>query len=118
MPNATAESVHPCRIAQEVPQVTPVVLGDAPHVLSLTMEGATRGESLVRVLGDQGGLCVRRQCLPPGQAQPVYAALGCPNPRRDRAFRVSFCGAHHPEEVDQLIDGLKFAAQTLFPSMS
>ncbi len=39
-------------------------------------------------------------------------------PQRDGAFRVSFSGDSTKEEVDALIDGLKFAAETLFPSMS
>lgn len=105
------------RIAREVPQVTPVVLGDAPHVLALTMEGY-KSEVLVRVLGDRG-ICVSAgSACHRGKPSHVYAALELPKTRRDGAFRVSFCGDTTREEVDQLIDGLKFAAQTLFPSMS
>ena len=105
------------RIAAEVPQVTPVVLGDAPHVLALTMEGY-KSEVLVRVLGDRG-ICVSAgSACHRGKPSHVYAALELSKPRRDGAFRVSFCGDTTQEEVDQLIDGLKFAADTLFPSMS
>lgn len=105
------------RIAAEVPQVTPVVLGDAPHVLALTMEGY-KSEVLVRVLGDRG-ICVSAgSACHRGKPSHVYAALELSKPRRDGAFRVSFCGDSTREEVDQLMDGLKFAADTLFPSMS
>ena len=105
------------RIAAEVPQVTPVVLGDAPHVLALTMEGY-KSEVLVRVLGDRG-ICVSAgSACHRGKPSHVYAALELSKPRRDGAFRVSFCGDTTREEVDQLMDGLKFAADTLFPSMS
>ena len=38
--------------------------------------------------------------------------------RQDVYKRQSFCGDTTQEEVDQLIDGLAFAARTLFPSMS
>lgn len=105
------------RIQEEVPQVVPVVLGDAPHVLALTMVGY-KSEVLVRVLGD-AGICVSAgSACHRGTPSHVYAALGLDKAHREGAFRVSFCGDSTKEEVDALIDGLKRASQLLFPSMS
>ena len=105
------------RIAAEVPEVTPVVAGEAPHVLALTMAGY-KSEVLVRVLGDQG-ICVSAgSACHRGTPSHVYAALGLDKARREGAFRVSFSGDTTKSEVDALIDGLKGAAKTLFKSMS
>ena len=105
------------RIAAEVPQVHPVLVGDAPHVLALTMSGY-KSEVLVRVLGDSG-ICVSAgSACHRGKPSHVYAALGLSKADREGAFRVSFCGDTTREEVDALIDALKNAAQTLFPTMS
>lgn len=104
------------RIAAEVPQVTPVVLGEAPHVLALTMAGY-QSEVLVRVLGDRGVCVSAGSACHRGKPSHVYAAMALSKAQRDGAFRVSFSGDSTKEEVDALIEGLKFAARTLFPSM-
>ena len=105
------------RIAAEVPQVVPIVFGDAPHILALSMVGY-KSEVLVRVLGDKG-ICVSAgSACHRGTPSHVYAALGLDKPTREGAFRVSFSGDSTQAEVDALIEGLKFAAETLFPSMS
>ena len=104
------------RLAAEVPQVTPVAAGDAPHILALTMAGY-KSEVLVRVLGDRG-ICVSAgSACHRGKPSHVYAALPLTKTQRDGAFRVSFSGDSTRAEVDALIDGLSFAAKTLFPSM-
>ena len=104
------------RLAAEVPQVTPVAAGDAPHILALTMAGY-KSEVLVRVLGDRG-ICVSAgSACHRGKPSHVYAALPLTKAQRDGAFRVSFSGNSTRAEVDALIDGLSFAAKTLFPSM-
>ena len=104
------------RLAAEVPQVTPVAAGDAPHILALTMAGY-KSEVLVRVLGDRG-ICVSAgSACHRGKPSHVYAALPLTKAQRDGAFRVSFSGDSTRAEVDALIDGLSFAAKTLFPSM-
>ena len=105
------------RIAEEVPQVVPVIEGEAPHVLALTMTGY-KSEVLVRVLGDRGVCVSAGSACHRGKPSHVYAAMNLTKPQRDGAFRVSFSGDSTKEEVDALIDGLKFAAETLFPSMS
>ena len=105
------------RIAAEVPTVTPIVDGDAPHILALSMVGY-KSEVLVRVLGDQG-ICVSAgSACHRGSPSHVYAALGLDKATREGAFRVSFCGESTRADVDALIDGLKGAAKTLFKSMS
>lgn len=104
------------RLAAEVPQVSPVVLGEAPHILALTMAGY-KSEVLVRVLGDRGVCVSAGSACHRGKPSHVYAALPLTRAQRDGAFRVSFSGDTTREEVDALIDGLKYAAQTLFPSM-
>ncbi len=104
------------RLADQVPQVSPVVLGDAPHILALTMAGY-KSEVLVRVLGDRG-ICVSAgSACHRGKPSHVYAALPLTKAQRDGAFRVSFSGDSTFDEVDGLIDGLQYAAATLFPSM-
>ena len=105
------------RLAADVPQVSPVVAGEAPHVLALTMAGY-KSEVLVRVLGDQG-ICVSAgSACHRGKPSHVYAALPLSKAQRDGAFRVSFSGDSTREDVDALISALQFAAKTLFPSMS
>lgn len=104
------------RLAAEVPQVTSVAAGDAPHILALTMAGY-KSEVLVRVLGDRG-ICVSAgSACHRGKPSHVYAALPLTKAQRNGAFRVSFSGDSTRAEVDALIDGLSFAAKTLFPSM-
>ncbi|MBR1781518.1 MAG: cysteine desulfurase [Oscillospiraceae bacterium] len=105
------------RLAEEVPQVSPIVPGDAPHILALTMTGY-KSEVLVRVLGDRGVCVSAGSACHRGKPSHVYAALGLSRPERDGAFRVSFSGDSTRAEVDALIEGLKYAAATLFPSMS
>jgi len=104
------------RIAAEVPQVKPVVMGAAPHVLALTMAGY-KSEVLVRVLGDRGVCVSAGSACHRGKPSHVYAAMALSKAQRDGAFRVSFSGDSTKEDVDALIEGLKFAARTLFPSM-
>ena len=76
-----------------------------------------KSEVLVRVLGDRG-ICVSAgSACHRGKPSHVYAALPLTKAQRDGAFRVSFSGDSTRAEVDALIDGLSFAAKTLFPSM-
>ena len=105
------------RLATDIPQVTPVVLGDAPHVLALTMAGY-KSEVLVRVLGDQGVCVSAGSACHRGKPSHVYAAMPLSKAQRDGAFRVSFSGDSTKEDVDALISALSSAVKTLFPSMS
>ncbi len=105
------------RITKEVPQVTPILVGDAPHILALTMSGY-KSEVLVRVLGDRGVYVSAGSACHRGRPSHVYAALPLSKAQRDGAFRVSFSGTSAPADVDALIDALKYAAEMLFPSMS
>lgn len=105
------------RLTADVPQVTPVVLGEAPHVLALTMAGY-KSEVLVRVLGDQGVCVSAGSACHRGKPSHVYAAMPLSKAQRDGAFRVSFSGNSTKEDVDALITALSTAVKTLFPSMS
>ena len=105
------------RIAGEIPQVKPVVPGNAPHILALTMRGY-KSEVLVRVLGDRGVCVSAGSACHRGKPSHVYAALPLDKADREGAFRVSFSGDSSQDEVDALIEGLKYAGETLFPSMS
>lgn len=105
------------RLRSEVPQVTPVVPGGAPHVLALTMAGY-KSEVLVRVLGDQG-ICVSAgSACHKGKPSHVYAAMPLNKAQRDGAFRISFSGDSSREDVDLFISALQSAGKMLFPSMS
>ena len=105
------------RLAADVPQVTPLILGDAPHILALTMAGY-KSEVLVRVLGDEGFCVSAGSACHRGKPSHVYAAMELSRAQRDGAFRVSFDAGNTVEEVDALADALKRAARTLFPSLS
>ena len=105
------------RLRGEVPEVEPIVRGDAPHILALTLPGY-KSEVLVRVLGDRGVFISAGSACHRGKASHVYEGMGLSKPRRSGAFRVSFDGATSEAEVDALVDGLRFARDSLFPSMS
>ena len=105
------------RLRADVPQVTPVVSGGAPHVLALTMAGY-KSEVLVRVLGDRG-ICVSAgSACHKGKPSHVYGAMPLNKAQRDGAFRISFSGDSCKEDVDLFISALQSAAKMLFPSMS
>ena len=100
-----------------IPDAVVVSRGDAPHICAVSLPGYP-SEMLVRELSDRG-ICVSSgSACHRGKPSHVYAAMNLTKPQRDGAFRVSFSGDSTKEEVDALIDGLKFAAETLFPSMS
>ncbi|MCD8142192.1 MAG: cysteine desulfurase [Clostridiales bacterium] len=105
------------RLAAELPEVTPIVVGEAPHILALTMAGY-KSEPLVQELGDKG-ICVSAgSACHRGKPSHVYAALGLSKEQREGAFRVSFSGQTREADVDALVDALKVIRDTRFKSMS
>ncbi len=105
------------RLAAELPEVTPIVVGEAPHILALTMAGY-KSEPLVQELGDKG-ICVSAgSACHRGKPSHVYAALGLSKEQREGAFRVSFSGQTREADADALVDALKVIRDTRFKSMS
>lgn len=105
------------RLAAELPEVAPIVVGEAPHIVALTMAGY-KSEPLVQELGDKG-ICVSAgSACHRGKPSHVYAALPLSKAQRDGVFRVSFSGQTKAEDVDALVDALKVIRDTRFKSMS
>ena len=105
------------QLAERLPEVRPVVQGDAPHILALTLPGY-KAEVLVRVLGDLGVCVSAGSACHRGRPSHVYAALGLEKAWREGVFRVSFSGESTRAEVDALVEALLTAKERLFPSMS
>ncbi|MCD8126375.1 MAG: cysteine desulfurase [Clostridiales bacterium] len=105
------------RLAAELPEVAPIVVGETPHIVALTMAGY-KSEPLVQELGDKG-ICVSAgSACHRGKPSHVYAALPLSKAQRDGVFRVSFSGQTKAEDVDALVDALKVIRDTRFKSMS
>lgn len=105
------------RLRQEVPQAQPILIGDAPHILALTLPGY-KSEVLVRVMGDKGVCISAGSACHRGKASHVYEVMGLTKPQRDGAFRVSFSDQNTREDVDHFIQALKETREMLFPTMS
>lgn len=104
-------------LAETLPMVEPIVAGDAPHILALTLPGY-KAEVLVRVLGDMGVCVSAGSACHRGNPSHVYAAMGLSKAQRDGVFRVSFDGQTTLEEADYFLTCLKKAKEMLFPTMS
>ena len=105
------------RLRTEVPEAEQIGQGEASHILALTLPGY-KSEVLVRVLGDQSVFISAGSACHRGKASHVYEALSLTKPQRNGAFRVSFDRTTTQEEVDAFVTALKYARDTLFPSMS
>lgn len=105
------------RLHREVPDVTEIVSGEAPHILTLSLPGY-KSEVLVRVLGDMNVFVSAGSACHRGKASHVYESMGLSKSHRDGAFRVSFSDTTTREEVDCFLHALKRAQSILFPTMS
>ena len=105
------------QLAEFLPRAERIGLGEAPHILALTLPGY-KAEVLVRVLGDMGVCVSAGSACHRGKPSYVYAAMGLDKAHRDGAFRVSFSAQTGEAEVDALIHGLMEAEKMLFPTMS
>lgn len=100
-----------------LPELRQVGVGDAPHILCLTLPGY-KSEVLVRVLGDLGVCVSAGSACHRGRPSHVFAALGISKKEMDGAFRVSFSPESTREEVDGLRDALVRARDMLFTTLS
>lgn len=105
------------QLAAQVPQVQVLTEGDAPHILPITFTGY-KSEVVVRFLSDRGVCISSGSACHKGKPSHVFAALKRPKKELDGALRVSFSYDNTQADVDALVEGLKEAAQTLFPSLS
>lgn len=100
-----------------LPELRQVGVGDAPHILCLTLPGY-KSEVLVRVLGDLGVCVSAGSACHRGRPSHVFAALGISKKEMDGAFRVSFSPESTREDVDGLRDALVRARDMLFTTLS
>ena len=100
-----------------LPELRQVGVGDAPHILCLTLPGY-KSEVLVRVLGDLGVCVSAGSACHRGKPSHVFAALGISKKEMDGAFRVSFSPESTREDVDGLRDALVRARDMLFTTLS
>ncbi len=100
-----------------LPELRQVGVGDAPHILCLTLPGY-KSEVLVRVLGDLGVCVSAGSACHRGRPSHVFAALGISKKEMDGAFRVSFSPESTHEDVDGLRDALVRAREMLFTTLS
>ena len=104
-------------LAREVPEAVVLVQGEAPHILPISLPGY-KGEVVVRFLSDRGVYVSSGSACHKGKPSRVFAALKLPKPQLDGALRVSFSYDTTREDADALIQGLKAARDSLFPSLS
>ena len=104
-------------LAREVPEAVVLVQGEAPHILPISLPGY-KGEVMVRFLSDRGVYVSSGSACHKGKPSRVFAALKLPKPQLDGALRVSFSYDTTREDADALIQGLKAARDSLFPSLS
>ena len=72
---------------------------------------------MVRFLSDRGVYVSSGSACHKGKPSRVFAALKLPKPQLDGALRVSFSYDTTREDADALIQGLKAARDSLFPSL-
>ena len=105
------------RLAQELPEAVVLVPEGAPHILPISLP-ACKSEVIVRVLSDHGIYISSGSACHKGTLSHVFAALKLPKPQLDGALRISFSYDSTSADVDALIQGLKAAQNTYFPTLS
>ena len=105
------------RLTQAVPEVQILARGGAPHILPITLPGY-KSEVVVRFLSDRGVFLSSGSACHRGKPSHVFAALKLPRPYTVGALRISFSYDTAREDVDALIQGLKQAQASLFPTLS
>ena len=105
------------RLKEAVPHLEILSAGDAPHICAVTLPGYP-SEVLVRVLGDQGVCISSGSACHKGKPSHVFAAMGLPKAWLSGALRLSFSPDSTREEADRLVEALRQASQSIFPTMS
>ena len=105
------------KLKEAVPEVEVIGKGTAPHILPVSLPGY-KSEVVVRFLSDRDVCVSSGSACHRGKPSHVYAALGLPKKILDGALRISFSYDTTEEDTDALVEGLRAAAQQLFPSMS
>ena len=105
------------KLKEAVPEVEAIGKGTAPHILPVSLPGY-KSEVVVRFLSDRDVCVSSGSACHRGKPSHVYAALGLPKKILDGALRISFSYDTTEEDTDALVEGLRAAAQQLFPSMS
>lgn len=100
---------------REVPGLTVVSPGDAPHICAIALPGYP-SQVVVRYLSDQGFCLSAGSACHRGKASHVYAAMGLSKAVRDGMLRVSFGPENTREEIDRLAQALAQATQELVPA--
>ena len=104
-------------LTREVPGLTPLIEGGAPHILPVTLPGY-KSEVVVRFLSDRGICLSSGSACHKGKPSHVFAALKLPKAQMDGALRISFSHDTAREDVDSLAAGLKAAQAQLFTTLS
>ncbi len=105
------------RLAAQVPGLTFLGEGEAPHILPVSLTGY-KSEVVVRFLSDRGVCVSSGSACHKGKPSHVYAALGLPKKVLDGALRISFSYSTAQEDADALVLALAQAQKQLFPSLS
>ena len=105
------------RLAAQVPGLTFLGEGEAPHILPVSLTGY-KSEVVVRFLSDRGVYVSSGSACHRGKTSHVYAALGLPKKVLDGALRISFSYDTAREDADALVLALAEAQKQLFPSLS
>jgi len=105
------------RLKETLPKLEVISAGDAPHICAVTLPGY-KSEVVVRALGDKGVCVSSGSACHKGKPSHVFAAMNLPKPWLDGALRLSFSPDSTKEEADALVSALKYAADSLFTTLS
>ncbi|MCD8377072.1 MAG: cysteine desulfurase [Oscillospiraceae bacterium] len=104
------------RLQAQVPGLTVVSRGDAPHICAVSLPGYP--SQMVMNDLDSRGFCVSNgSACHRGKPSHVYAALDLPAPVRRGALRLSFAPESTREQADGLAQALKEIAAQRLPEM-
>ena len=103
------------KLRAEVPGLTVVSEGDAPHILAISLPGYP-SQVVVRHLSDKGICLSSGSACHKGKASHVYAAMNLSKAVRDGMLRISFGPSNTRAEIDTLADALRATTQELVAS--
>ncbi|MCD8004537.1 MAG: cysteine desulfurase [Oscillospiraceae bacterium] len=104
------------RLQAQVPGLTVVSRGDAPHICAVSLPGYP--SQMVMNDLDSRGFCVSNgSACHRGKPSHVYAALNLPAPVRRGALRLSFAPESTREQADGLAQAMKEIAAQRLPEM-
>ena len=99
-----------------LPELRQVGVGDAPHILCLTLPGY-KSEVLVRVLGDLGVCVSAGSACHQGKPSHVIAALKLPKKVSGGVIRLSFGPETDKGDIDACADALRRHHDTRMPML-